>query len=699
MSWSAICLVPLLSAAPSPEPLPGLPRVEVVGTREAALRNPGSGQVLEAADLESARVLTINEALRKVPGVVVRDEEGFGLRPNIGIRGLNPTRSTKVLLLEDGIPAAYAPYGDNASYYHAPIERYEHVEVLKGVDMLRFGPQTIGGVVNYVTPEPPDSFGGSVRVAGGNRGGRNLQAWLGDAVYRVDLNWRRSDGNRDNLDLDQRDLGAKLLWEPADGHALVLRANGLEEDSQVTYSGITDAELRQFGRHYNPFRNDRFKIQRYGGSLTHEWLASERLRFTSNAYWFRFDRDWWRQASTTTDSQCGAAFTAARLAGQAVDVDGCNSTQGRLRSYQTWGIEPRGRWQLDAEALSSLEFGVRHHRERQDRLQVNATSPTGRTGTLAESNRRHTDAQSGFVQGRFQFGRLELVPALRYEHVDNSRRNRLNGRAGDASLDQWIPGLGFIATLSPDWSLYGGVHRGFAPPRTEDLIDGNGGAVEVDAERSTNAELGLRGRLGRDGSLDLTAFRNDFSNQIAVGSIAGGSTPLAQGETLYQGLEVASRFEQVDGEVWAGNLYAQAAVTWLETARQQTPLVALATGLPVAGSGGQRRLPYAPEWLATLRLGVAEGDWDVSVEAQHVGSQYADFANTPVAPANGNGQIGKLADHTLLHATINWQPVELPVAVYLTMKNLTDRFYIADRTRGIQVGTPRLYQVGISYRF
>lgn len=701
MVWSVV-LLPALTLAPgpaAPEPLAALPRIEVIGTREAAERNPGSGQVLEGADLDSARVLTVNEALRKVPGVVVRDEEGFGLRPNIGIRGLNPTRSTKVLLLEDGIPAAYAPYGDNASYYHAPIERYEHVEVLKGVDMLRFGPQTIGGVINYVTPDPPDTLGGALRMAGGNRGGRTVQAELGGPGFLLDASWRAGDGNRDQLDLDQRDLNAKAQFAPGEHHTLVLRASLLREDSQITYSGITDAELRNFGRHYNPFGNDRFDIQRHGASLTHHWEVAERLSLTSNAYWFRFDRDWWRQASTTTDGQCGSAFTSARLAGQAVDVDACNSAQGRLRSYRTWGIEPRGRWQLDAAGTARLEFGLRHHRERQDRLQVNASSPTGRSGTLAESNLRHTEAQSGFVQGRFLWGRIELVPALRYEDVDNRRRNRLNSRVGAARLDAWIPGLGFIASLSDGWNLYGGVHRGFAPPRTEDLIDGNGGTVEVDAERSTNVELGLRGRLDAGGSVDLTAFRNDFSNQIAVGSIASGNTPLAEGQTLYEGLELAGRLEQLDGERVAGNLYAQAALTWLATARQDSAFVAVATGQTVAGSGAGRRMPYAPELLATLRVGLAAGPWDVSLEAQHVGGQFADFANTAVAPVNGNGQIGRIADHTLLHATLNWQPADLPFGVYLTLKNLTDRFYIADRTRGIQVGTPRLYQMGVDYRF
>lgn len=85
------------------------PRVDIIGNKENLERIPGSGYVLDKETLESSRVFTTNEALRKVPGVNVRDEEGLGLRPNIGIRGLNPTRSTKVTLLEDGLPLPTRP--------------------------------------------------------------------------------------------------------------------------------------------------------------------------------------------------------------------------------------------------------------------------------------------------------------------------------------------------------------------------------------------------------------------------------------------------------------------------------------------------------------------------------------------------------------------------------------------------------------
>lgn len=146
-----------------------LATIQVIGSEENLSTLGGAGQILGKKELEDSHVFTVNEALRKVPGVHARDEEGFGLRPNIAMRGLNPTRSTKITLLEDGLPLAYAPYGDNASYYHPMVDRYERIEVLKGASSLLFGPQTVGGVVNYITPAPRQSLGGYVQGVVGNR--------------------------------------------------------------------------------------------------------------------------------------------------------------------------------------------------------------------------------------------------------------------------------------------------------------------------------------------------------------------------------------------------------------------------------------------------------------------------------------------------------------------------------------------------
>jgi Fe(3+) dicitrate transport protein len=677
-----------------------LPRVEVIGTAVDLREQPGSGAILGQDELTRSRTLTVNEALRKVAGVNVRDEEGFGLRPNIGIRGQNPTRSTKTLLLEDGIPAAYAPYGDNASYYHAPFDRYARIEVLKGVGMLRFGPQTTSGVVNFITPDPPQGPAGYVQAIAGNRDYVNLHANVGGGGALLDVIRKQGDGARDNIALEQTDLNFKYVLDLGDVGALTLRLNRLEEDSQVTYSGITDAELANFGRAYNPFENDQFDTEHSGASLTHELSLGDDAVLTTNLYWFRFDRDWWRQSSTTSDTQCGNAFRDARFRGEAVDVNACASRQGRLRSYYTRGLEPRvSVWHGLFGAEHELEFGVRLHAETQERRQLNATRPDTFEGTLVEDNRRTTDALSAFIENRATFGALSVIPALRFEAIDNYRRNKLTGADGSDELTEWTPGLGVNYAINDELTLFAGAHEGFGPPRAEDLIDNAGGSVDVDAEQSTNFELGLRGRWGESLSFEAALFRNDFSNQVVVGSIAGGSTPLAQGETLYQGAELSGQWAREGAFGGAGTPYAQVALTWLPTAEQQAPFRAVANGAIIGGSADGKRLPYAPRGLATLRAGYRTGPWDGSIEVQALDDQYADFANTERPIANGSGQVGRIAGHAVWNATLNWMPDDAGWSAFVAVKNLGDREYIVDRTRGIQLGNPRQYVAGVRYTY
>src|SRR5688572_24398483 len=163
LRWILVCLLalPISSLlAQTPDTLRDtaalrLPAVEVIGQADGLSRVPGSGVVLGRAALQFGRPVTLTEVLRTAPGVNIRDEEGLSLRPNIGIRGLSPTRSTTVLLLEDGIPFTLAPYGDNASYYHPAFERFDRVELLKGSGQILFGPRTVGGARNSATPAIP----------------------------------------------------------------------------------------------------------------------------------------------------------------------------------------------------------------------------------------------------------------------------------------------------------------------------------------------------------------------------------------------------------------------------------------------------------------------------------------------------------------------------------------------------------------
>ena len=156
-----------------------------------------------------------------------------------------------MLLLEDGIPLTYAPYGDNASYYHPPIERFERIEVFKGGAQIAYGPQTISGLVNYITPAPPSRATGSVQLTGGNRDYFNGHANYGNTIGRTgflfDYMRKQGDGSRENLHSQLNDVNGKLT-RSARGQTWTLRGNYYSEDSNVTYSGLRQAEYSEPAR-------------------------------------------------------------------------------------------------------------------------------------------------------------------------------------------------------------------------------------------------------------------------------------------------------------------------------------------------------------------------------------------------------------------------------------------------------------------
>ena len=678
--------------------------VEIIGTPEALERIPGSAEIIDKKTLENSRVFTINEALRKVPGVVTRDEEGFGLRPNIGIRGLNPTRSTKVLLLEDGIPLAYAPYGANETYYHPPVDRFERIEVLKGSGQNIYGPQTIGGVINYITPMPPAQPGGAITLSGGNRdyfnGRLNYGGTWGNKGLLFDYVRKQGDGARDNTHAQIDDFNIKAALALSAQQALTLRANYFTEESNVTYSGLTEAEYAVNPRQ-NPFKNDFMYADRYGVSATHEFVFSDDVVLTTNLYGSIFQRDWWRQSSNSgqrpndsSDPACGGMANLNTTCGN----------EGRLREYYTWGVEPRLRVNHALLGVKSeADMGVRAHYETQDRLQRNGTTPTARTGTVVEDNERKNQAYALFVQNRFLFDNWTLTPGVRVESIKFERTNQLAnsgvGVSGKTDLTEVIPGVGATYNPAKNLTVFAGVHRGFAPPRTEDIISNTGGTVDIDAEKSVNFELGVRSQPHAGVNVDATLFRMDFENQVVPASVAGGTGASLTngGETLHQGAELALRVNGGEVMGMSHNVFLQAAYTYLPTAKYAGMRLSGVSGFATTSVTGNR-LPYAPENLLTATLGYAHpAGFDARLEAVYVGEQFSDDLNTVTPTANG--QRGLISGYTLWNAALNYHVKPVNSTVFLTLKNLTDKEYIVDRSRGILPGSPRLVQMGIKYSF
>ena len=123
------------------------------------IKEAGSAHKIEESLLEQYEFNDIQQVLSFVPGISTRTEDGFGLRPNIGIRGANSDRSAKITLMEDGVLFAPAPYAAPAAYYFPMSIRLIGIEVFKGAASTRYGPQTVGGAVNLLTRSIPKDLG------------------------------------------------------------------------------------------------------------------------------------------------------------------------------------------------------------------------------------------------------------------------------------------------------------------------------------------------------------------------------------------------------------------------------------------------------------------------------------------------------------------------------------------------------------
>ncbi len=204
--------------------------IVVIGTKEDARLSTGSAVVIDAEDLEVFEYANIHSILRSAPGVYVREEDGVGTFPRIGIRASSSGRSDRISVMEDGIPAAMAPYGNTSAYYFPTAGRMSGIEVLKGPEILRYGPQTTSGAINLLSTPIPEAPAGFVNAEVGDWNTRRLHSWAGGMFGQfgalVETYQHRTDGFHD-IDRSDRTAGnnireymMKLRWRAADDAAV-----------------------------------------------------------------------------------------------------------------------------------------------------------------------------------------------------------------------------------------------------------------------------------------------------------------------------------------------------------------------------------------------------------------------------------------------------------------------------------------------
>lgn len=553
----------------------------IFGNKYQAKNRTGSSYYIAPKELAKFNYTDINRVLKTVPGVNIYEEDGFGLRPNISLRGTSPERSAKIALMEDGILIAPAPYSAPAAYYFPSVARMEAVEILKGSSQIQYGPFTTGGAINLVSGKIPEAFKGQVKTSYGSFNTAQLHAKLGDNKthfgYHVEFLRLQSDGFKNLPDdshtgFDKNDVLAKFRWNISSKsitkQTLNFKFQYADEVSNETYLGLTQADFKAnpYDR-YASSQEDQMTNDHIQFTVSHELEFSNRFRITTDAYYNGFSRNWYKLNDVVFNGDKVGIASILDAPGQFPDHfqivkgNGLSDADALIlkannRTYTSKGVQTKFdfHW-FGKQIFHDLEVNLRYHYDDEDRFQWvdgyrinNGEMVLSSEGTPGSNANRISSAKAfaGSILYKFKYNTLTVTPGIRYENISlqrddfgnaNFSRDKTDVSTRKNQVDIFIPGIGFNYKINTDKAIYGGVHKGFSPP---------GNAPNQQSEESVNYELGSRfNTWGIRG--DVVVFYNHYSNLLGSDLAASGGTGSLEqfnaGEVSVKGFEMLFNYD------------------------------------------------------------------------------------------------------------------------------------------------------------
>ncbi len=644
--------------------------VTIIGEKITGDQVAGSAHYLGQAELEKLGYSDIQRTIRQIPGVSVQVEDGYGLRPNLSIRGVATERSGRITLLEDNILIAPAPYSAPSAYYFPTFGRMSAIEVLKGPAAITQGPYTIGGAINMISTPIPTEPSGQLSAEAGEDATYRVHGFYGAQLanglgllletHQWQSNGFQSIDRGGDSGLDIEDYTVKVSYAPLDSnHAVEFKYQKAIQNSAQSYLGLTDADFNALAlRRYGLSALDNIATDHDQVILRYSWQATEDLSVSATYYDNRHKRDWFKTEGIDFDGSSNAqnfsrtswsnvinavnrnenlaGFTPAQLRqildGTLDTVSGSIQLRSNAREYFSRGVQLNLQWAVAlGRTQHDISFGLRIHEDEEDRLQRNSTF-SQQSGSLvlddlgllgnAGNRIQAAEALAVHIYDRIEFGRWVISPGLRYENIDQQRqrweirpsRTATPAVRTDASLrDQrqnktqvWLPGIGASYQLSDSYVVFLGVHKGFTAPTN---------APNVKEETAINYELGLR----HAGSfyVEATFFLSDYDNLLGQCTASSGSDCVIgdafNGDAAtVKGLELLISRDLFANET----MQFPASLTYTYIDSQFDTDIANTDFFGSVSAGDP--IPYIPEHQATLSVGAQWSDWSVYATASYV---------------------------------------------------------------------------------
>ncbi len=636
--------------------------VRIVGNKNDAQQIAGSAHFIGPEELVKFNYSDIQRISREVPGVSIQLEDGYGLRPNISIRGVATERSSRITLLEDNVLIAPAPYSAPSAYYFPTAGRMHAFEVLKGPASITQGPYTIGGTLNMLSTPIPEKKGGMVMVEGGEDSTYRVHALYGETRdngvgFLVETHQWGSDGFQ-NIDRGGNDSGlqiqdytVKLRYAPEGSrHKLNFKFQYADQDSDQSYLGLTDADFASnANRRYGLSVLDNIQTEHFQYIGRYQFEISDSMTFTATGYNNEHSRRWFKTEGLDADGSTDAQnfdqtswFNVIQAVNSGTSLDGLSTAQlegildGTLdtaagsiqlrandREYYSRGAQFKLAWDRDiGDTSHSLELGLRYHRDQEDRLQRNSTySQQGGTlvlddlGELGNAGNRIQEAEALAIHiyDRIEWGNWTFTPGLRYEDIDQKRTRFEDGVIRTFRDDRenktkvWLPGMGVLYQISDEWQVLAGAHKGFSAPSN---------SPGVREEKAINYEFGFRYQ-GSNLRGEVIGFISDYDNILGECTASSG-TGCTIGDAFngdaatVQGVEMLFAADLKP----AGEINVPLSLTYTYIDAEFDTNIADTAFFGDVGKGDP--IPYIPDHQLRFSVGVEHSVWGAYINANYV---------------------------------------------------------------------------------
>jgi iron complex outermembrane receptor protein len=612
-------------------------------------RTPGGVEVVPATAFKNGPADTIKDVLGWVPGVFT-SESRYGADARVSIRGSGLSRpygNRGVNMYMDGIPINTSD--GLVDLFEIDPTAYQYVEVFKGADAMRYGANSLGGAIDFVTPTGRDASGFDGRVDVGSFGSAKSQVSAGGASGRLDYfitgSGERFDGFRDHSNGDQ---------ERASGNVGYRFSSKAETRFYVNVNSIRDhmpGELDKTTALTSPTaassdftwkdQQRNLDSNRLAIKTTLRFDAATALDFGIYHVYRHVDHPNYLYLDYTVHDSGGfVRATDDRTIGGDRNslVAGVNFIEGTLdsKSYAYANTFPFGAYPGSA---------------------IPGASPGAVKGALMIATNDQPKTTSVYVDDSlYLLPNVAFVVGTQFDRAVRARQDLLTAsNSFSLTYDNVTPKVGLLWDLDRASQVFANVSRSAEAPTYD--VNTTLTATPLQAQTATTFEVGTRGRV-KDATWDISLYHAQIRNELqCVSTYPGSCTYVNANRTAHQGLEAGGGVDFLKSVFTNGDRFRfNATYTFNDFTYDGDPVY------------GNNRLAGVPAHLIRSE-----------VLFNHPNGLYAgpNIEWMPTAYFADNANTTTVDSYTVVNARVGYDKPTARWSIYVEGRNLADTHYIA----------------------